>query len=845
MLRITILNFMVSFSMFVTNVVLFAQSNDLEYEQVTIRLNVEKLGIYEMEAIYSEENVYLPMIDLFRKLEIYLQHSPELDTIKGFILNKENSFSFNQFNNQIAFRDKTKTLKSNDVITDFSDVYFPMPVYQEIFGFDLKFNFRELMVNLSSDIELPIIKQLRIKNMRSNLNAISGEAPSDTTIHSRWHWFRGLVFDWNLSSTENSLGESYQQLRSSIGVELFGGELNWKSNLVHDSLFKLQNSSIKWRYVNDRIPIIKQVEMGNINTNLTGQTMSDFYAVKLSNAAYSFKKTFGTYVIQRHTEPNWEVELYLNGVLVNFTTADINGNFSFEIPLIYGNSTVLLRYYGPWGQESVEEIDMNIPFSFTAQGHVEYTTTAGITRDTSHVIFNKSKVSYGLNRWATLSAGYEFFNGNTLNKHVFSGAANVALGKKTLLNYTYLHNSNHAMELMFRSKRNLTVNAKHRQFIKNQFLIQTTNRSESELDLNLPIWSKKVKVALRSTNRFILGRYNHSFISESAMSVFYKRVNSNFSLIMSRETQFSLSTSIYFKNKWTVMYKSFYNLSSKQFTTSTLQIQKKFSNKFYAESSLTYNFVSKGYQVGVSVFIDLNFLRSAITASFKKQQIATTQSFMGSVHISSGPKKVMFTNTSNIGKSGIDVLIFLDINHNNKKDANEPLVKNASVAINKGKQVLTENDSVHRFVSLEPYSNYLLTIANNGFPYISWILEKSTWSITTSPNQISKIYVPVKPMGEVAMSISMQKAGKNVPASRLIVYIYNESNIRVAKVLTERDGSFTYMGLAPGNYTVKLDDQQLKGLGLSNKYTPLNFSVKPSEQGDYIDGLSMQLNELE
>lgn len=819
------------------------EQEEPDYDEFTIKLNIDKLGIYEMEAIYYNDNIFLPVIELFGKLEIYLTHSSQLDTIEGYILNKENAYTINSYSGKITFQNKEKTLSKDQIIPTFKDVYLPSKVFAELFGMTMDFNFRELTLFLRSDIELPVIKQLRIKNLRKSLSALNGEISSDTTIRRNWNWIRGAVIDWSIQSKVDLTGANEQQFKSSLGMEVLGGELNCRSTLVRDSSIRFQNTTIKWRYVNDRIPFLKQVEVGNLNVNLSGQTMSNFCGIKLTNIPYTIKKVFGSYFIERKTNPGWDVELYVNGVLVNFTTADMNGYFSFEIPLVFGSSVIVIRYYGPWGQESMEEIPVTIPFSFTPHKHFEYQTYTGITTDTSNYLFNKTKFSYGLSRWATLNAGYEYFQGNMLNPHIFSGALNIALGKNTLLNYSYLHDSNHYIELLYRSRRSFVLSGKHRQFSKNQTIIQTQNRFESELDLNFPVWNRKMKIYLRSSNRGIYNSMGFSFLTESSVSFFYKRLNTSFTFIGSRQSAITWNTTVYFKNNWSIIHNSMFNTSDKKAVSSMIQLQKKFNKQFFLESGFTYSYISDQLQVDLSLYYTFNFMRSSVNTSIRKKELVSTQTLAGSIHLSSGPKPVFASNSSNVGMSGIDVLVFLDVNHNNKRDKNEPLIKNASVAINRGKQLFNDNDTIHRFVSLEPYSSYLLTISNNGFPSISWILEKETWSVTTDPNQIRKVLVPVKPMGEVALNVSMKRKELIAPAKRLIVYLIDQKGELIGKGLTEQDGSFSYLGLAPGNYQVKFDEKQLKGLGLSSDYDKTSFEIKISSQGDYVDGIEILLHD--
>lgn len=827
----------------ISNQVAFSQDEEeeLEYDQFTIKLNVDKLGIYEIEAVYYDDNIYLPLIDLCGKLEIFINHTSQLDTINGFILSNDNSFSLNTNSGKITFRDKEKILKPEQMISTFSDVYLPAKVYQEMFGMTMDFNFRELTVFLRSDIELPIIKQLRIKKIRSNLLSLTGEEPADSTIDRKWHFLRGAVIDWSLNSKIDNYGNNEQQFRSSVGVEFLGGELNYRSTLTRDSIIKFESSSIRWRYVNDKFLLVKQIEAGSVNVALSGQTQSNFYGLKLTNVPYTFKKTYGSYFIQRRTSPGWDVELYINGILVNFAVADMNGDFSFEIPLVFGNSVIVLRYYGPWGQENVEEIPINIPFSFTAQRKLQYQTFTGITGDSTRSVFNKTKFSYGLSRWATISAGYEYFDQNIWNKHIYSGSVNIALAKNLLLNYTYLHNSNHYVEFMYRSKRNLVLNGKHRQYVKNQTILQTNNRAESELIMNVPIWSKKFKVYLRNSTRAIFGLSSNTLISETALSFSYKRVNLGLSYIQSSQSIINLNTSIYLRKNWSVLHNSMYNISEGKPVSSNVQLQKRFNKKFFSNVNLAYNYQTQNYQIGFSLYFDFNFMRSSINTTVEKDYLVSSQSLAGSVNFTKSPTPLFFTNSNSVSRAGLDVLVFLDINHNEKMDENEPLIKNASVAINKGKLVLPENDSIHRFVSLEPYAPYLITVANDGFPNISWMLEKSTWSVVTSPNQIQKVFIPVKPMGEVEMTVMIEKNEKIVPAHRLIVYIMDSTNKQVARGLTEQDGYFAFLGLPPGTYSIKFDEKQLKGLGLANTYTKTTFEVKVSEQGDFVSGIEITL----
>ncbi|PAM94542.1 hypothetical protein B4N84_12105, partial [Flavobacterium sp. IR1] len=124
--------------------------------------------------------------------------------------------------------------------------------------------------------------------------------------------------------------------------------------------------------------LFKQVTAGRIFTRATSSLFAPVSGDQVSNSPMYNRRSFGTYSLNDYTEPRWTVELYVNNILVDFTEADASGFYSFEVPLMYGNTAVSLRHYGPWGEERIEERVINIPYNFVPKNEVEYTLSAGI-----------------------------------------------------------------------------------------------------------------------------------------------------------------------------------------------------------------------------------------------------------------------------------------------------------------------------------------------------------------------------------------------------------------------------------------------------------------------------------
>jgi hypothetical protein len=72
---------------------------------------------------------------------------------------------------------------------------------------------------------------------------------------------------------------------------------------------------------------------------------------------------------------------------VDFTTADAAGSFIFNVPIVYGFTTLKLKYYGPTGEERVER-EMNMPYSVVALMSLNG-LSAGIVQDGNASRFGK------------------------------------------------------------------------------------------------------------------------------------------------------------------------------------------------------------------------------------------------------------------------------------------------------------------------------------------------------------------------------------------------------------------------------------------------------------------------
>lgn len=95
-------------------------------------------------------------------------------------------------------------------------------------------------------------------------------------------------------------------------------------------------------------------------------------------------------------------------------------------------------------------------------------------------------------------------------------------------------------------------------------------------------------------------------------------------------------------------------------------------------------------------------------------------------------------------------------------------------------------------------------------------------------------------MGEVSGYVFLKNEGKTRGQGRILINIFKENSEKVASVLTEGDGYFSYLGLATGSYTAKIDEQQLEKIKLhSSEAQP--FDIEINKYGDIVDDLEFIL----
>ncbi len=822
------------------------QSDD-SFDEISLILNVPRVGSVEIPSVIYRQEAYLPAREIFSFLKIKNKLSDNLDVLSGYIVRPENSFIIDKSLNQITYQGLNYKLLPEDLIQTESNLFLKSSFFGDIFGLVCTFNFRSLSVTLTTKIELPILIEMQQELVRKNIAKLRGEKIADTTIGRDFNVFKLGVADWAITSSQNTGAATSTIFSLNLGAALLGGQADVLLNQQVGKPFDKKRLIYNWRYVNNKNPYIRQVNIGSISPQSAITILSPMNGIQISNSPTSSRRSYGTYTLSNKTEPGWLVELYINNVLVNFIRADASGFYSFEIPMVYGSSEVKLRFYGPWGEERTSEQYINIPFNFIPLHQFEYSISGGIANNEEKNRFASAKLGYGLSRHFTIGGGVEYLSGANYDKPMPYLNASARLGRRILISGERMNAVKSGAVISYRSPSRLQLNFTYTKYDPGQTAIVTNYREVKKLEISKPFRGKKFSAFSRFTYSEYTMPKSKFTNAELLTSVTKGRVNANFSTnaIFSGNRPFlnsKISMGLNLKGSIKFTPQVQYDYSNHNFNLLRVEFEKKVLKKGFLNISYQVNPISKTQIAGIGFRYNFSFAQTAFNTFVGNHKVTSMQSVRGSMIYDNNSNYFGLNDQSNIGRGGIVVAPFLDLNCDGIWNENEPKVSGLNLRINGGRIEKSKKDSTIRIMGLEATNSYFIEIDQNSFDNVAWRLPNKTISVDINPNSFKKIEIPVAVVGEVTGTVSLNQNNSENGIGRIIVYIKNANTGKnVAKLLTEADGYFSFLGLAPGKYIVAADMEQLQKLGMTVIENNKPFSIKPKREGDIADGIDLLL----
>lgn len=823
-------------------------SQDLpEYDEISVFLDIPGIGGGEINALIKNEELYLPVTDLFDFLKIRNVPSTGLETISGFFVNPDATYVIDRTKNQIVYQDKTFTIEAGDLIRTESSLYLKSSYYGKVFGLDCKFSFRALSVTITSKLELPLIREMKQEEMRRNIARLKGDVQADTTIGRTYPLFRFGMADWSAVSSQEINGKSDTRLNLSLGSMIAGGETT--ASLYYSSSDPLTEKQqyYLWRYVNNDFAPLRQVMAGKIQTNAISSIYNPVIGVQLTNTPTTYRRSFGTYTLSDKTEPGWIVELYVNNVLVDYVKADASGFFNFEVPLVYGNSLVKLKFFGPWGEERTREQTISIPYNFLPEKTLEYTLSAGIVEDTLGSRFSKTSINYGATKSLTVGGGAEYLSSVTSQPFMPYLNASYRITNNLLLSGEYAFGVRAKGTLSYRLPSNLQFDLNYTWYNKDQKAIFYNYREERKATVSMPIKIGKFASFNRlSVYQIVLPSSKYT-TGEWLISGSLFGVNTNlttYALFIENVKPYlysNLAMAFRLPAGFIFMPQAQYGYTENKLFSVKARLEKHVLKNGYLNLSYEQNFRNNLKLAEAGFRYDFSFAQAGATVRQYNDKTSFIEYARGSLIRDRKTKYLGTDNRPNVGRGGISVIPFLDLNANGKKDPGEPKAQGLNLHSNGGRIVKNDRDTTIRILGLEPYTSCFIDLDPNSFDNISWRLTKETYSVAVDPDILKNIEVPVIIAGEATGYVFLESKGEKKGQGRIVVSFLDSSLKPAGKTITEDDGYYSYFGLTSGKYTVRIDTSQLLKLNMTSDPETMQFTIAGGLDGDIADELNFIL----
>ncbi|HLX65849.1 MAG TPA: hypothetical protein VKR41_02605, partial [Puia sp.] len=468
---------------------------DPPYEEILVLMNVQGIGGVQIPAAINNNVAYLSVSDVLDYLKIKNTVFPGMDSISGFFILQQSAFLIDFSHNRIVFQGRNFALAPNAFIRTETDLYLRSDYFGTVFGLNCKFNFRTLSILLTTSLDLPVIREKREEEIRNNLNRLRGEATADTTIGRSYPLFRLGMADWGIVATQGAQQGLPEQddnrLYLALGGVLAGGETEVALNYDNNTPFSGNQQFFQWRYVDNDNPGLRQVTAGRIYTPSIASIYSPVIGVQFTNAPTVYRRSFGTYNLTYYSEANWIVELYMNNTLVDYAKAPAAGFYNFKVPLVYGNSLLKLRFYGPWGEELSHEQNIQIPFNFLPKGEFEYTAGAGIVQDSLDSRFSRVSCNYGLGERLTVGSGVEYLSSIVTGKEIPFVNASLRLSSNFLVSGEYALGVRAKAVATYRLPSDLQLELDYIRYTRGQEAINLSYLEERKAIVSFPFRRKK------------------------------------------------------------------------------------------------------------------------------------------------------------------------------------------------------------------------------------------------------------------------------------------------------------------------------------------------------------------
>ena len=821
----------------------------VEREEIVVSFVSRGLFSEEFFVQYDGEHIYLPLLEVLSALDMFGAFDRANQRVEGFLFTPSDKFTFDYKKLEVSYGGKKHAVSYNQFMVESTDLFLRVDQFKRLFGLPFEFDFSELRVSMPADKRLPLYQKLLRKRLHKKLKQKEKEIGPVYRLPLKRSWFSGGALDWQIS---NSLvGRQNHFYGFDLGSSVLGGDLVVSGGGSKSQGFDPEQMRYRWNFAFQDNSYITKASLGEVYT--VGALGRSLNGAMVTNRPLVQRRYYQTINVSDIIGPNWEVELYIDNELVDVVTTDSRGEYNFNVDLVYGNTLVTLKMYGPNGEIKSEDKYFLVPFNLIPKGEFEYTIAAGeskVLRENRR--YAQAQAFYGVSSWLTAGLGLEQPLGAPGEESIrFAGELGVQVGGGLTFSTAIAPKRSIGINGSFSRSSSFSLAAGFTKYWPDEFFNPFNREYRAIFSASAPLKIKSTRIGLRyyiSVDKFptvlstnmnygisgSAGRVNLNLLGKFSQSKYETRT------VNDLVNQIFATVHIY---KWIrPQFRVAYNHSKQMLDKYGLYIGRRVFKTAQLSVSYERNETLKTDAVQVTFHLFTGFLTSTTRGISTNRGSTVSQVQRGSILYDGNTHSIRFDRRNNVGYASAVVRPYLDRNYNSQMDQGEEWLEGIRPKMKGPSGIPSGKNNLHYFNRLRPYDNYLIQIDQNSLddPTLKAVYEN--YMVTVGPNVVTAIDVPVVVTSDISGTVNrLLPQGGEIGVGGIKIRIVNITTDELTELTTFNDGEYYYLGLTPGSYRAYIDPKQLEQYGYVSKPGGIDFIIEPTEGGTSIEDISFKI----
>ncbi len=830
---------------------LFSQRPGIE--PVLIELMLGRVVSRTVDAYRAGDAALVPLGTFFELAEVRTSRRPD-GTVEAMVQPGNVLLVLDPVSRTLRLGKETIHLGPEDVVVATGEVYLSTAVLARVFSLEWEISWPDLQVVVLEPGALPVGRRIRRESMlRAQLAGSTAAEYQGPRLGVQRSQLRGLVVDYSVLTPTN--GFDAGAYATTMGLDLFGGSLALGVQ-SQNGTGRGPRTEASWTGVWRDNRWLSQAQLGDgISTGPRSRTLR---GAAFSNSPYVRPSILGNVPFEGQLGTGWTVEAYRGGRLIGFDSVNSLGQYSFDVPIQYGENPVDFVAYGPFG----EVREFNQTYRLRNEGlparRFEYGLSAGECRTDRCTGTANIDLRYGISTRWTARAGVDQFGRDSLENltHPYVGLLGSITNSITVEGEA-VGNAVLRGAVRYEPSVNLAVQAEGHRFARGmqnplltpegrlgQFTLSAFLRPVSQLGGTF--FEASIDRVHATSNDLTSARLGGSFqVSEVRVlpSMRIQRQTTGAGPAL-QQTYFSLNTFV-------LPQPALGRVLGRMTARTTLDIEAgvgaasasgfvsmPLTRGLRAETGLTWMRGTRGPGVSMLIAAELPTVRSYTTVTAGGGQEAMgTQYVTGSAIYNPARGSADFYGNPSLSRGGVTGRVFLDVNGNGKFDRDEQPLEGVRVVVGPTFD-FSDADGAYHVWDVLPYEPAQVMVDSASLASPLWVPAFAVVLVEPSPNRYRSLDVPIIPAGVIEGRL-IGAGARRAGSAAVTLVLQNRKTGERRRIDTFSDGTFYAMGVRAGDYQLTVDPACLALLGATA--APIGFTMKASAEGGSVGGLELVL----